>query len=126
MADLYQSGPTTQTTRFGRNSTPMGVGTPRVSRVTTPVPQTASATGAGTPSALTWLIGAVVLLFVLKFASEHERSPLSPAHIHIGGYNVLAIFTIVIITVVGAKVLVNRPWFSTGPQSGFASLVNAS
>jgi hypothetical protein len=91
-----------------------------------PAAQTAAATGAGLPSPLTWLLGALLLLWGLKILSEHPKTALNPAHIHVGGYNVLTIFTIVIISVVGVKILVNRPFFSRGPQAGFASLVNAT
>jgi hypothetical protein len=90
------------------------------------VPQTAAATNANMPSPVTWLVGAVLLLLMLKFLGEHEKSPLNPGHIKIGGYNVLTIFTIVLISVVGAKILVNRPFFKSGPQAGFASLVNTA
>ena len=122
-AEFY-SGPETQQTRFnGAGLTPMSVGSPLS---TTPIPQTAQASGANLPNALTWFIGAVVLLFALKFLSEHDRVPLNPAHVHVGAYNVLTIFVIVVISVVGMKILVNRPTFDRGPLAGFKALVNAS
>jgi len=98
------------------------------SAATAPLPaaQTAAATGANMPSPITWLIGAVLMLFALKFLSEHEKFPGNPAHIKIGGYNVLTIFIITVISVVGAKLIVNRPFFKSGPQAGFASLVDTA
>lgn len=135
-AEFYQSGPETMATRFGGpNVTPISVGSPisnfRMDGPTrggsTVQPQTAAATGAGMPSPVTWLVGAIILLFVLKFLGERESSPINPAHVHIGGYNVLTIFVIVVITVVGMKILVNRPFFgSNRALAGFASLVNTA
>lgn len=129
MSAEFNFGPQTRATRFSSlNAVPMSVGAPTAGVQTlSPQEQTAAATGVGMPSPVTWLVGAIVLLFVLKFLGEHDRSPINPAHVHVGGYNVLTIFVIVLITVVGFKILVNRPFFTSNRVlGGFASLVNTA
>ena len=128
MVELYgQNGPIAMGTKFaGLNTTAAQLtrlpGSPGL-----PVSQTAAATGANLPSPMTWLVGAIVLLILLKTIGDSDKFPMvNPAHIHIGGYNVLTIFVIVLLSVVGMKIVVNRPFFERGPQAGFASLVNAT
>ena len=136
MSAEFYPGRETMATRFsGPNTAPMSVGSPiqnfpsggPTRGGSTVAPQTPQYTGAGMPSPVTWFVGAIILLFVLKFLGERESSPINPAHVHIGGYNVLTIFVIVVITVVGMKILVNRPFFgSNRALAGFASLVNTT
>jgi hypothetical protein len=75
----------TNGTETGGTSAPVaGIGGTNIA----PAPTT-NHTFAGEPFAVwIWL---VVLLLILKFASEHKSSPLNPADIQIGGYNVLTI-----------------------------------
>jgi|ERR1035437_797314 hypothetical protein len=66
-----------------------------------------------------WVL-CVVLLFVLKWASEREGTKLEPAHLYIGGYNVASI---VIAWLVGfglLKFTLNRFL----PASGATAFVN--
>lgn len=127
MSAEFYPGAQTLSTRFSTpNATPMSVGSPIGSGIQ-PMLQTPQATGADLPSPVTWLVAVLVLLYLLKVLGESDRTAINPAHIHIGGYNVLTIFVIVLISLVGAKILVNRPFFTARqPLAGFASLVNAA
>lgn len=53
-------------------------------------------------------VGAIILLFVLKFLSERKDSKLNPAYIKIGGYNVLAITLSAMIGIILLKVIFNK------------------
>jgi hypothetical protein len=55
----------------------------------------------------------VLILFLLKFLSEHDRTELDPAHVHIGGYNLLAVGVTAVVFIVMFKVLFNR-WHVPG------------
>jgi hypothetical protein len=59
----------------------------------------------GEPIAV-WL-GAIILLFVLKWLSERKESGYNPAYIKIGGYNVMAIGLSSMIFIIVMKVLFN-------------------
>lgn len=65
-------------------------------------------------------LGAVALLAAFKFIGEHERVPsIRPAHMQIGGYNVLAVTITAMVGIVTAKLLSAR-W----PIPGVAQFVN--
>lgn len=66
-------------------------------------------------------IGMIVLLVGFKFLSEHPASELEPAHLHIGGYNVLAVTVTAIIGIVGLKMLMGIV-----PIPGLYQVVNAA
>lgn len=70
---------------------------------------------------LVWLLGLMVLLGLTKIFSEHPSSPISPAHIHIGGYNWWTITVASISGIVIMKLIFNR-W----PVPGITQLVNAA
>jgi hypothetical protein len=63
---------------------------------------------AGPPSPITILLGAVALLLILKFIGEHEATAIRPAHINIGGYNVLTIGVIAVIFIAFMKLIFMR------------------
>ena len=81
-------------TKFG-NAAGIGVitrptaGTGSVPNAGTGVTPTLS--GTDTPSPVTVLIGMIILLVLLKFIGEHDKTAIKPAHISIGGYNLLAV-----------------------------------
>ena len=62
-------------------------------------------------------VGALVLLLVIKVASEKESSPISPAHYHVGGFNLGTQFLSWFVTLFLVKVAVLK-WF---PNSSAAA-----
>jgi hypothetical protein len=69
---------------------------------------------------MTLVVGAIIVLAILKFASEHPDTALRPAHIHIGGYNVITILLVWAVGFTLLKLLVTK-WF---PTSSAAVYVN--
>lgn len=69
---------------------------------------------------LSFWVGAFVLLCVLKWVSEHPDTSLEPAHIHVGGYNLITLVTAWIVGWGLLKLIVNR-WFG---HTATASFVN--
>lgn len=104
-------GPTLGSTRFfGTAATLDGGSAPLPLNDSTSPSNTAAVTApfmgggnvVGEPVAVwLWLI---VLLFVLKFFSERKNSPLNPADIQIGGYNVIAIGLSAAVTFIVIKI----------------------
>jgi hypothetical protein len=64
-------------------------------------------------------LGIIALLFLLKYFSENPNTPINPAHVHIGGYNVLAVGTVSIFFIVTLKVFLNRY-----PIMGLTDVIN--
>ncbi|MHA2642968.1 MAG: hypothetical protein V2G41_10005 [bacterium JZ-2024 1] len=71
-------------------------------------PSTTTQSEAGPPSAVTILIGLVVLLLILKFVGEHESTAIKPAHISIGGYNLLAVGVTAVVFIALMKLIFMR------------------
>jgi len=63
----------------------------------------------GQPSPVVILLGMVALLLLLKVIGESKNTAIDPAHIHIGGYNLLGI-TVVSIVGIGLLKLVFNRW----------------
>lgn len=57
---------------------------------------------AGGVSPVSWLLGMIGLLVVLKIVGELDSTAIRPGHISIGGYNVL---TIAVVSIVGTTLL---------------------
>ena len=55
-----------------------------------------------------WYLGLILLLFLLKFLSEHESIPLNPAHLHIGGYDFLAVGVCSVIFIATFKLIMSK------------------
>lgn len=116
----------TNATVRGASRTPVGVGN---------APMATGRTGgqaAALPSPITWLIAALVLLLALKWLGEHPKTAINPSELHVGGYNVLTIWVIVVLSVVASKLIVNgadgkpRSAFASGPLAGLGALINAT
>lgn len=73
----------------------------------------------GQPFAV-WL-GLLLVLFILKYYSEHPGSPLNPADIRISGYNVLGIGVAATVFIVICKVVFNKIYIP-----GVTELFNAA
>jgi hypothetical protein len=64
--------------------------------------------------------GLIAILGAWKFIGEHENSNINPAHLHIGGYNLVGVTVTAIVGIVLLKMLVNR-W----QVPGLTQLINA-
>lgn len=72
-----------------------------------------------TPSPITVLIGAIGLLLVLKVIGELSETAIKPAHMSIGGYNILAVSVTAIVGIAILKLIFNRWQFP-----GITPLIN--
>jgi hypothetical protein len=64
-------------------------------------------------------LGLIAFLFLLKWFGEHPNTPIDPRHIHIGGYDMMAVGVSAIVFIVGAKLLLNRY-----PVMGLTQVIN--
>lgn len=55
-----------------------------------------------------WYLGLILLLFILKFLSEHEKIPLNPEHLHIGGYDFMAVGVTSVLFIASFKLLMAK------------------
>lgn len=79
------------------------------------------ATGNGTLTPVTILVGLIGLLVVMKLLGESNSTKIQPAHIAIGGYNLIAVTVTSVIGIVLLKVVFNK--FQV---PGITDLVNAA
>jgi len=85
---------------------------------------TTTDTATNTPPKIStlWYLGSIVLLIViLKFAMEHEKSGMEPSFVGIGVYNFIAVGLMALLFIVLAKVIVNK-W----QVPGLTHVINAS
>lgn len=68
-----------------------------------------------------WFIAVVGILVVMHFVGMSKNTRIDPAHIEIGGYNVITITLIALIGVTGSKILFNKVYVP-----GLTELVNAA
>ena len=74
-----------------------------------------------------WYIAAVVvLLVIIKFASEHEKSGMDPSFVGIGVYNFIAVTFMAILGIWIVKIIANKYGPTAGPASGLTDLINMS
>jgi hypothetical protein len=73
------------------------------------------ATYAGPGAAISFLgqpfsfyLGMIALLFLLKWFGEHPNTPINPAHLHIGGYDLVAVGVASVVFIATMKLLLNR------------------
>lgn len=67
-----------------------------------------------------WIIGAVIVLGVLKYMSEHPKFGVEPGAVRVDGYNIFTIFLVWAVAYTLIKLGVN--W--AAPNSGAAQYVN--
>ena len=68
----------------------------------------AARTAAGT-APVSYLIGMILLLFVLKFLGDSDAlEAIQPAHLDIGGYNVLTVTVVAVVGIASLKLILNR------------------
>jgi hypothetical protein len=53
-------------------------------------------------------LGMIALLFALKWFSEHPNTPIDPAHLHIGGYDLMAVGVSAVVFIVTMKLILNK------------------
>jgi uncharacterized oligopeptide transporter (OPT) family protein len=74
-----------------------------------------------------WYIAAVVVvLLIIKFASEHEKSGIDPQFVGIGVYNFVAVTFMAVLGIWVVKIIANKYGSATGPTSGLTDLINAA
>lgn len=78
-------------------------------------------TGNGTLTPVTFLIGLIGLLVLMKVLGESSKTDIEPAHLHIGGYNLVAVTVTSVVGIVLLKVIFNK--FQV---PGITDLVNAA
>jgi hypothetical protein len=77
--------------------------------------------GGAAISPVTYLIGIIGVIVLMKLLGESTKTDVQPAHIKIGGYNVIVIALIAITGSVGLKLVFNK-----FPVPGLTELVNAA
>lgn len=70
---------------------------------------------------LWYVLGIVIVLVALKYASEHERSGMDPKIAGIGVYNYVVIGTMAMLFIVTGKVILNKY-----PVKGLTEIFNAA
>lgn len=106
----------------GNASSFISVGTPADSGVITPtVVPASSPTVLPQANYVYYLLGIIVLLAVLKYASEHEKSDMDPRIAGIGMYNFVVIGIMAMLFNVSAKVI-----FAKYPVKGISQIVGAA
>ncbi len=80
-----------------------------------------SSSVSGGMSTLWWLFGAVVLLIGVKFAVEHEKSPMQVHFASIGVYNYMVVGLMALLFIVPLKAILNKY-----PIKGLTQFVNAA
>lgn len=68
-----------------------------------------------------YIIGIVVLLIVMKFASEHEKSKMDPKIVGIGVWNFMSVGILATLFLVGMKVIMAKY-----PIPGIAQIIGAA
>jgi|SRR5579863_2088145 len=111
-------------TKFGSGGTSAAPVSSPLGAASNALNNTQFATGSGGPlSPATIILALIGILVILKLTGEHARAEgINPAHIHIGGYNLLTITLTAIIGIVGLKVVFNR--WNVFPQ--LTNFVNAA
>lgn len=77
--------------------------------------------GGGALTPVTFLIGLIGLLVVMKLLGESNKTSIQPAHLHIGPYNILTVTVTAIVGIVLAKIA-----FNAFQIPGITDLVNAA
>lgn len=89
-----------------------GTGTGQLVASPAPAAPSLAAAAAKVPaSAAAYLgtLGAIlVILLVLKFAMEHEKSGMEPHLLGIGMWNLVAVSTMAVLGIAGTKIIVNK------------------
>ena len=68
------------------------------------------------------LIGMALLLLGLKFIGEHDRAEgISPAHFHVGAYNILTVTVAAVLGIVTLKII-----FNSYHVPGVTDVINAA
>lgn len=74
----------------------------------------------GTITPITFLIGLIGLLVIMRVIGDSDKTDIQPAHIQIGGFNLLAVTTAAVVGIVSLKLIFNR-WYIPG----VTDLINA-
>jgi hypothetical protein len=78
------------------------------------------------PNVLPYIGGLIILLIILKYAMEHEKSGLDPKVLGINVANWITVTLLAIFGIVSAKAIVNRSSTTTGVVGGIKSIINAA
>lgn len=57
---------------------------------------------------LTYMAAVFVLLLIIKYASEHERSGFNPAFLGVGFYNLVTVTLMAVLGLSASKVILNK------------------
>ena len=88
-----------------------------------PTAFTSTAAASSTSSIWGALLAVVVLVLVLKYAMQHEKSGMSPSFMGIGVYNFLAVGLMAELFIILSKVIVNK---YSGKWPAMTTLINTA